>query len=194
MDTGPVDVLWWFYTILLSTAFAQLAVALAVLWKVRAGAGTPLNPPTMLWLVFLIILTIEVWIAVSYYVKTVSSMSIISLLAFLWVPMGILFLGVFLADTTWIGSAPQSDEERFNRLRKSFFTVLLLIPVVNFAHELYLGTFSVDADLIFPALIAVGAVIGYFIRTVRADTVLAAAMLVVITVYLVTSYGTISAL
>ena len=189
-----MDVLWWFYTILLSTAFAQLAVALAVLWKVRAGAGTPLHPPTVLWLVFLLFLTIEVWIAVSFYIRTVSSMSIVSLLAFLWVPMGILFLGVFLADTTWIGSAPGSDEERFSRLRKSFFTVLLLIPVVNFAHELYLGSLSVDADLFFPGLIAIGAIIGFFIRGQRADTILAAAMVVVIFLYLVTSYGTVSAI
>lgn len=188
-----MDVLWWFYTILLSSAFAQLAVALAVQWKMRAGAGSPVHPPTILWLVFLLVLTIEVWIAVGYYIKTVSSMSIISLLAFLWVPMGILFLGVFLTDSTWIGSAPGSDEERFTRLRTSFFTVLLLIPIVNSVHEFYLGKLSVDADLLFPALIALGALVGYFLRGTRADTMLAAAMVIVISVYLLTSYGTVTA-
>lgn len=187
-----MDVLWWFYTILLSSAFAQLAVALAVQWKMRAGAGAAVHPPTILWLVFLLILTIEVWIAVGYYIKTVSSMSILSLLAFLWVPMGILFLGVFLTDSTWVGSAPGSDEERFARLRTSFFTVLLLIPVVNSLHELYLGKLALDADLLFPAF-AAGALAGYFLRGTRADTLLAAAMVTVISVYLLTSYGTITA-
>lgn len=115
-------------------------------------------------------------------------------LVFLWVPMGILFLGVFLADTTWLGSAPGSDEERFSRLRNSFFTVLLLIPFVNFGHELYRGALGADADLIFPGLIAIGAIIGFFLRTERADTVLAAAMVAVITTYLLTSYGTVSTL
>lgn len=189
-----MDFLWWFYTILLSTAFAQLAVALAVQWKARAAANTPLHPPTMLWLVFLLVLTIEVWIAVGYFIRTVTTMSIVDLLAFLWVPMGILFLGVFLADTTWLGAAPGSDEERFSRLRTSFFSVLLAIPVVNFAHELYLGSLAADADLLFPGLIAVGAVVGFFIRGQRADTVLAAVMVVVITVYLLSSYGTVQAI
>lgn len=189
-----MDVLWWFYTILLGTAFAQLAVSLAVLWKNRAGAGVPLHPPTVLWLVFLLVLTIEVWIAVGYYVRSVTSMSVFSLLAFLWVPMGILFMGVFLTDMTWIGSAPNSDAERFSRLRTSFFMVLLLVPLVNLGHELYLDSLGLDADLLFPGLIAVGALVGFFLRSVRADTLLAAAMLAVIGVYLVTSYGIVSAL
>ena len=187
-----MDLPWWFYSILLGTAFAQLAVALAVQWKVRAGAGVALHPPTMLWLVFLMVLTIEVWVAVSYYVRAISSMSILSLLAFLLVPMGILIMGVFLADSTWTGAAPGSDEERFSRLRPSFFAVLLLVPLVNFAHEFYLGSLGFDADLVFPALIAVAAVVGFFLRTSRADTVLAAAAVAVIAVYLVTSYGTVS--
>ena len=189
-----MDVLWWFYTIVLGAAFAQLAVALAVQWKIRAGGGPALHAPTVLWLAFLLILTIEVWIAVGYYIKSVSSMSVLSLLAFLSVPMGILILGVFLADGTWGDDAPGSDEERFSRLRRSFFTVLLLIPVVNFAHELALGSLGVDADLLFPGLIAVGAVVGFFIRGLKADTILAAAMVGVITVYLFTSYGTVAAL
>ena len=189
-----MDVLWWFYTIVLGAAFAQLAMALAVQWKIRAATGEPLHAPTVLWLVFLLILTIEVWIAVGYYIRTVSSMSVLSLLAFLWVPLGIFILGIFLADGTWGSTAPGSDEERFNRLRRSFFTVLLLIPVVNIVHELTLGSLGLDADLVFPGLIAAGAVVGFVIRGVKADTILAAAMVVMIAVYLLTSYGTVAAL
>lgn len=187
-----MDVLWWFYTIVLGAAFAQLSLALAVQWKIRAGTGEPLHAPTVLWLVFLLIFTIEVWIAVGYYIRSTSSMSVISLLAFLWVPMGVLILAAFLSDGTWGATAPGTDEERFSRLRRSFFTVLLSIPVVNFVHEWALGSLGVDADLLFPGLIAIGAIIGFTIRGLRADTILAGAMVIVITVYLLTSYGTVA--
>ena len=189
-----MDVLWWFYTIVLGAAFAQLAVALAVQWKMRVVTGRPLHAPTVLWLVFLLILTIQVWIAVGYYIRTVSSMSVISLLAFLWIPFGILILCVFLTEGTWGASVATDDEARFSRLRRSFFVVLLLIPVVNVGHELVLGSLGFDADLWFPTLIAIGAMIGFAIRGLRADTVLAAAMSVVVAVYLLTSYGTVAAL
>lgn len=189
-----MDVLWWFYTIVLGAAFAQLAMALAMQWKARVVTGDPLHPPTVIWLVFLVILTIQVWIAVGYYIRTVSSMSVMSLLAFLWVPLGILILGVFLADGTWGLTSPGTDEERFTRLRRSFFLVLLLIPLVNIGHELILGTLGLDADLLFPGLIAIGALIGFFIRGLRADTVLAAAMTMVVAAFLLTSYGTVTAL
>lgn len=98
-----MDALWWFYTILLGAAFAQIAMGMAVQWKIRAATSEPLFWPTVLWLAFLIILTIEVWIAVGFYQRTETSMSIMSLLAFLWVPMGIMTLGVFLAEPTWNG-------------------------------------------------------------------------------------------
>lgn len=187
-----MDVLWWFYMIVLGTAFAQIAMALAVQWKIRAATGDPLYLPTTLWMFFLLVLTIEVWISVGFYVNTVVSMSVLSLMAFLWVPMGILILSVFLSDSTWRGASPTSDEERFSRLRKSFFTVLLLIPLINLAHETILGNASVDQDLLFPLLIAAGAIVGYFLRSTRADTLLAGAMLIVIGTYLFTSYGTVS--
>ncbi len=189
-----MDVLWWFYTIVLGAAFAQLAVALAVQWKVRVTTGRLLHLPTVLWLLFLLILTIQVWIAVGYYIRTVSSMSVISLLAFLWVPFGILIMCVFLTEGSWSASVSTDDEERFSRLRRSFFVVLLLIPVVNVVHELALGSLGFDADLIFPGLIAVGAVIGLCIRGLKADTVLAAVMLAVVGCYLLMSYGTVAAL
>jgi hypothetical protein len=187
-----MDALWWFYTILLGAAFAQIAMGMAVQWKIRAATSEPLFWPTVLWLAFLIILTIEVWIAVGFYQRTETSMSIMSLLAFLWVPMGIMTLGVFLAEPTWNGSAPASEEERFTRLRVPFFTVLASIPAVNLAHELALGSLGWDADLAFPVIMMLGAVAGFFLRTQKSDAILAGGMVVIISVYLVTSYGTIS--
>ena len=187
-----MDALWWFYTIVLGAAFAQIAMGMAVQWKIRAATTEPIFLPSMLWLGFLLILTIEVWIAVGYFQLTVTSMSVLSLLAFLWVPMGILVLGIFLAEPTWNGTAPASDQERFSRLRTPFFVVLLSIPVVNLFHEIALGSAGFDADLLFPLLLSGGAIIGLFLRSRRADALLAGAMLIVMCVYLFTSYGTVS--
>ena len=187
-----MDALWWFYTIVLGAAFAQIATGMAVQWKIRAATAEPIFLPTMLWLGFLLILTIQVWIAVGFYQRTVTSMSILSLLAFLWVPMGIMVLSVFLAEPTWNGSAPTSDEQRFTRLRRPFFTVLASIPLVNLVHEIALGSAGMDADLLFPVLLAAGAILGFFLRTRKADATLAGVMLVIICVYLVSSYGTVA--
>ncbi|MGI9135917.1 MAG: hypothetical protein ACR2JS_02510 [Candidatus Nanopelagicales bacterium] len=187
-----MDALWWFYTIVLGAAFAQIAMGMAVQWKIRAATSEPIFLPALLWLGFLLILTIEIWIAVGFYQRTVTSMSILSLLAFLWIPMGILVLSVFLAEPTWSNSAPSSDEERFARLRRPYFTVLVSIPIVNLVHEIALGSAGMDADLLFPVLLAAGAILGFFLRTRKTDAALAGVMLVIICVYLATSYGTVS--
>ena len=187
-----MDALWWFYTIVLGAAFAQIAMGIAVQWKIRAATAEPIFLPTMLWLGFLLILTIEVWIAVGSYQRSETSMSILSLLAFLWVPMGIMTLGVFLAEPTWNSGAPNSDEERFARLRTPFFFVLASIPAVNLVHEISLGSAGIDADLAFPLILIVGAVIGFFIRGRRSDALLAGSMVAAISLYLFTSYGTVA--
>lgn len=187
-----MDALWWFYTVVLGAAFTQIALAIALQIKTRVGSGVPVHWPNLLWQFFLTILTIEAWIAVGYFQRSLQSMSVLNLLGFLWVPMGILMLSVFLADQWWNGAAAQGDEERFNRLRPAFFTVLLLLPVVNLLHSASMGALAFNADLLFQLLIALGAVIGFFLRTLRADVILSAAMLAVITIYLFTSYGTIT--
>lgn len=187
-----MDALWWFYTIVLGAAFAQLAVGIAVQWKTHLASGEPMHLPTLLWQVFLVVLTIEVWVAVGFYVSSIRSMSVLSLLAFLAVPMGILVLSVLLADQWWNGAPGLPDEARFARMRPAFFTVLLLIPVINLGHELALGTLGVDGDLFFPLAIAAGAGVGFALRGPRADALLATAMTGVTLAYLLVSYGTVS--
>ncbi len=184
--------LWWFYTIILGGAFGSIAASIAVQWKTRLVSGGSLHWPTLLWQIFLLILTVQVWIAVGYYQKSVHETSILGLLAFLWVPLGILILSIFLADQWWNGDGGHPDDHRFGRLRRAFFSVLFLIPVVNLVHEAFLGSLGWDADTFFPVAIAVGAVVGLFIRSHRADTVLAAVMTAVIAVYLVGYYGSVA--
>lgn len=187
-----MDGLWWFYTVLLGAAFAQLAVGIALQWKTHIVIGDSMHWPTLLWQVFLLALTIEVWVSVGFYIRTLTTMSVLSLLAFLAVPMGILVLSVLLADQWWNRSPAMSDEERFVRVRRAFFIVLLAIPVINIAHELVLGSLALDADLFFPLAIAGGALAGLVVRARRADSSLAAAMVVLVVAYLLTTYGTVS--
>lgn len=187
-----MDALWWFYTVVLGAAFAQLAIGIAVQWKTHLATGETMHLPTLLWQVFLLVLTIQVWVAVGFYVRTITVMSVWSLLAFLAVPMGILVLSVLLADQWWNGAPGLADEARFARMRRAFFIVLLLIPVINLLHELALGSLGLDADLVFPLAIAVGAGIGLVLRRPRGDTVLAVAMIALVVAYLLTSYGTVS--
>lgn len=143
-----------------------------------------LHPPTLLRFVFLILLTIQVWIAVGYFVGKITSISVLMLLAFLWVPLGILILTVFLSDGTWGTNSPASDEDCFNLMGRSFFIVLMLIPFVSIVHELVLGTLGIDEDLYFPTLIMVCVFFGLFLRKVVA----------LISTYLFTFYNTVSVL
>ncbi len=189
-----MNALWLFYTIVLGAAFAQISLSMAVQWKIHAATGERLYLPTFLWLGFLLILTVEAWVALGDYQRTTTSMSVLSMLAFLWVPLGVFTLSIFLAEPTWNGTAPADDEERFTRLRGSFFTVLLLIPGINLLHEFFLGSVGFDSDLAFAALLILGALIGFRIRTRTADSILAGAMIVVISTYLFLEYGTISAI
>lgn len=187
-----MDVLWWFYTVILGAAFIQVSISIAVQWKTSSANRERLHLPTLLWQVFLIILTVQVWVAVSVYLRTVESMSVLSLLAFLWVPMGLLILSVFLADQWWNGKSTEDDEQRFNALRRPFFLVLILIPVINLVHEITMGTASLDADTLFPLAIALGGVIGLRLRSARADSILAVAEILLVLVYLFAYYGTVS--
>ncbi len=187
-----MDVLWWFYTVILGAAFTQVSIAIAVQWKTSSATGERLHLPTLLWQIFLIILTVQVWVAVSVYLRTVESMSVLSLLAFLWVPMGLLILSIFLADQWWNGRSTDDDEQRFNALRRPFFVVLILIPVINLVHEIAMGSAGFDDDTLFPLAIAIGGVIGLRLRSVRADSILAAAEILLVLVYLFAFYGSVS--
>ena len=72
--------------------------------------------------------------------------------------------------------------------------MLLLIPGINLLHEFFLGSVGFDSDLAFAALLILGALIGFRIRSRTADSILAGAMIVVISTYLFLEYGTISAI
>ena len=186
---------YWFYAIILGGAFAQCARDLAkqVRDRVRAPEQS-ISWPAVLWQIFLLLLTIEVFIALTAYRADPQQRSVLDFLAFLAIPVGIFMASMMLeAD----GPAPEGDDaltpaEAFKRRRAVFFTIIILIPVVNIIHELVLRQEAIDADLGFQLLIAIGGVAGLLLRRPGADVALAAAMIVVITAYIATSYPTLT--
>lgn len=181
---------FWFYAVILGLAFSQCAIDLAreVRTRFRQVDGDTFWPG-ILWQVFLLLLSIEVFIALTAYTSNPQQRNILDFLAFLAIPV-LIFTASLLAERQ--GSEDLAGAEQgFSRARSAFFTVIVLMPLINFIHEFALGQLGVDLDLLFPGLILLGGLVGYVVRGRRADTILAAAMVVVIATYLGTSYSTV---
>ncbi len=128
--------MWWFYTVILGTSFAQVLgeIAVAVREWSRDHERRPFVP-ALLWQVFLLALIVQVWLAVTYYRDTVKQISILELLGFLAVPAGILIMSFLLpAAKDDAGDAALSPSESFDRVRRVFFGVLIGVVAVNLLH------------------------------------------------------------
>lgn len=185
--------MWWFYTVILGTSFAQVLGEIAI--AVREWSQDRERRPfaaALLWQVFLLALIVEVWLAVTYYRDTVTQISILELLGFLAVPAGILIMSFLLpAAKRETGDAALSPSASFDRVRRVFFGVLIGVVAVNLLHGLAIGQQGWDLDLLFQCLIIAGGVVGLFLRRPRADTALAAVMIAVITAYIGFGYSTV---
>lgn len=181
--------MWWFYTVILGMSFGQVLQELAI--GVREWARSTRRPflPGMLWQIFLLVLVVQVWLAATYYRNTVTQVSILELLAFLIVPAGILMMSFLLPEARW--DSELSQAETFNRVRPIFFGVLIAMVAVNLVHDFLIGHQGFDLDLLFQSLIIAGAAIGLVVRSTRADTLLAAAMTVVVVTYIGIGYSTV---
>ena len=180
--------MWFFYTVILGMAFGRVLQELAI--AVRDWRHRTRRPfaPAMLWQVFLLALTVQVWLAVRHAVKS-PQISVLGLLAFLAVPAGILVMSFLL---------PQSDldsrldpEVAFGHVRPVFFGVLIGMVAINLAHTFAVGQRGFDLDLLFQCLLVSGAVTGLMLRRTRADTLLASAMIVMVVVYIGLGYSTV---
>lgn len=181
--------MWWFYTVVLGMAFGKILEELAVGvrdWTRDAGRAPFF--PVMLWRIFLLILIIQVWLAVTYYRGTVTEVSILEMAAFLIVPAGIMIMTFLLPET---GSDPETAAWAFGRVRGVFFGVLIVMIVVNLAHGFLIGHQGWDVDLVFQLTIVAGAVAGLLARRARTDTVLAAVMIVAVIAYIGVGYSTV---
>jgi hypothetical protein len=183
--------MWWFYTVVLGMSFGQILQELAV--AVREWAQTrDRRPflPAMLWQVFLLVLVVEVWLAVTYYRRTFVQISVVELLAFLIVPAGILVMSFLLPVTQPDGDGP-APQQAFDRVRPVFFGVLTGIVAINLVHGFLIGQQGLDIDLVFQCLIMAGALTGLALRSTTADVVLAAAMIAVLGLYIGLEYSTV---
>ncbi len=195
--------MWWFYTVVLGMSFGQILQELAVAVRDWARSGPPsadgaraesprARPflPAMLWQVFLLVLVVEVWLAVTYYRRTLNTIPVLELLAFLVVPAGILVMS-FLLPVTGSDKAGPPPQEAFARVRPVFFGVLIGIVAVNLLHGVLIGQQGIDADLGFQCLVVAGAAVGLRLRTARADAVLAVLMIGVLSAYIGLEYSTV---
>ena len=186
---GIIAGVWWFYTVVLGMAFGKILEELAVGvrdWTQDRGRRPFF--PVMLWRTFLLILIVQVWLAVTYYRGAVTEVSILEMAAFLIVPAGIMIMTFLLPET---GSDHDTAAWAFGRVRSVFFAVLIAMVGVNLAHGFLIGHQSWDIDLLFQVLIVAGAVAGLLVRSARADTVLAAAMIVAVITYIGVGYSTV---
>lgn len=187
--------MWWFYTVILGMSFGQVLQELAIAGREWAQS-TPESArrpffPAMLWQVFLLLLVIQVWLAVTYYRDTVTRISILELMAFLVVPAGILIMSFLLPEARFQPGPELSAANAFDRVRPIFFGVLIGIVAVNLLHNFLIGQQGLDLDLVFQAMLVAGAVSGLMLRNTVADSVLAAAMIVVVLTYIGLGYSTI---
>ncbi|MGI9126530.1 MAG: hypothetical protein ACR2JM_17565 [Mycobacterium sp.] len=182
--------MWWFYTVILGMSFGQVLQELAIAvreWARRPG-GRPYLP-AMLWQIFLLVLVVQVWLAVTYYRDTVTTISILGLEDFLVVPAVIMIKSFLLPEARFEAAGEQSADAAFGRVRPIFFGVLIAIVVVNLLHGFLIGQQGLDLDLLFQGLIIAGAVTVLLVRNATADSVLAAAMIVVVATYIGLGYS-----
>ena len=184
---------WFFYTVILGMSFGQVLHQLAV--AIREWRSTPGQRPfvpVMLWQVFLAILSIQVWLAVTYYRANLDTISILELAAFLAVPAGILIMSYVLPGPMYGDGDELSPERDFARVRPVFFGVLIAMVLVNLVHGFAVGEQGLDTDLLFQALIVLGGVVGLVVRRQRSDILLAVAMIVLLCAYIGVGYSKVS--
>lgn len=184
--------MWWFYTVILGMSFGQVLQELAVgirEWA-RSESRRPFLP-ALLWQVFLLVLIVQVWLAVTYYRDTVTRVSVAELAAFLVVPAGILIMSFLLPEARFDAAGELSAEGAFDRVRPIFFGLLIGIIAVNLLHGFLIGQQGLDLDLLFQGLLVAGAVVGLLLHRGAADSVLAVTMIGVVAIYIGLAYSTV---
>ena len=184
---------WFFYTVILGMSFGQILNQLATAireWRTRPGQRPFV--PVILWQVFLAVLTVQVWLAVTYYRKSLEEVSILQVAAFLAVPAGILIMSFLLPGPMVDDEGDASPEVDFARVRPVFFGVLIAMVSVNLLHGFVIGEQGSDVDLLFQVLVIFGGIVGLFVRNPRAGAVLAAAMIAVLCTYIGVAYSSVS--
>lgn len=185
--------LWWLYTIVLGGAFALVAQSMAEdLKRRRIEPGNRLFVTGLVWQVFLLLLILQVWVAFTYYQRTVEQIAVVSLIAFIAVPLAIFIMGVLISGNGPGGGDGLTQGEMFDRVRPLFFGTLIVLVVGNIIHETVLGNAAFDSDLLFQTLLVGGGVVGLLSRGRPLDTWLGAAMIAIVGAYILLDYAVVS--
>lgn len=182
--------LWWMHAVILGAAFALVAQAMAESIKNwRTHPGSRMFVTGLIWQIFLLLLILEVWVAFSYYQRTVTQLSVISMVAFLAVPVAIFIMSVLLQGNFSRVDHDAAEGEVFDRVRPVFFGTLIALIVVNVLHEAVLGNAGFDSDLLFQMLLLAGGLVGLVIKGRPADTWLGVVMIGIISAYILIDYA-----
>lgn len=197
--------LWFFVAFLSGWAMRVLIGNVADLIQSRTYGRTYLA--VGLWNVFLMLLVVEMWVASPFVDASDGQVETGSFLLFILLPTAVTLMAYLLQPEpgkyelvvedlnesqqvvgaegrTTASTNPPSLEAAFNRNRQFFFGIMLALPVVSVLREFATGEFTLlSADLGFRALLALGAILGFFVKSKRANTVLAACMIAVIVAY-----------
>lgn len=189
-----MNALWWLYAVLLGAALANIVLSLTLQVKGQLVGRLRIHVPTLLWGLFIAILAMQVWIASVYEQTSVQEVSLLQLTAFLWVPLSTLVMSVLLGEQWWESDASGealTAEEQFPRVIRAVLLVLFVMIGVNLAHQALSGSFTLDADRAFQALLALVAAVGLSNRRVRESIALPVVALAVLVAYLATVFGTV---
>lgn len=194
--------MWWIFTILLGLSVSRVVISMATITRLRLqGQLSKVYPPVILWEVFLLIFVIEVWFSAAEYKKDSGVLTVPILAAFAIIPVGTFVLVEFLTyderfkitDSEGVSmTVPQ--REQFDKVRKAFFIVLAVIPMFTIAVNFIMTAQLQNFDLILPALVTLGALIGLALPDQRAQTVLASIMIATVVVFIVLEYELIGQL
>ena len=96
-------------------------------------------------------------------------------------------------DSTGPDGAPADPQERaLSRLRPIFFGVLITMIAVNIVHSWARGDLEMGIDLYAQILLILGAILGFFLSSRRADAILATVMIATVVAYIALAYDEVS--
>lgn len=188
----------WIFVGLVSAMAVRLTVD-NISQYIRNRSVVGRAPAIAFWNVFLLLLLVEMWIATLNALGDDQSDNTYSALIFILLPIAVTLMA-YLVQPPWKQEGPDSTDtatpddlqKYFDRNRHYFFGTLLVLPVLSVLREVVSGELTLDLDLGFRAVVAVGAVVGLLLRRPRSDLVLAIAMIVVIVAYTLAVFPEIS--
>ena len=142
-----------------------------------------------LWQVFLFLLVVEFWVASGNVTDALDTIP--KYLLFLLLPIGVTLMAIISKPE--FGNDERDEDIEFLHQRFWFFGTLAALPVISVLRELSNGErIAFDDDLLFRALILIGAVVGMFLKQQWPRIVHAVVMIAVITLYMLIVFPAIS--